>query len=825
MRQYWEIKSMHMDKILLFRMGDFYEMFFDDAVTAAPLLGIALTSRNKKSQDETPMCGVPHQSIAGQINKLLARGLKVAMCDQIEDPKLAKGIVKRAVTRILTPGMVLDPETLETSRSHYLAIFENHVFAALDVTTGEAFFFENLTLEEAKRLIGLLPIAEWVIDAGQTGDLKPQAAVLSVCDRLVNPDEPVLAGFDLPALRRLLGYVRSLAGETSRLIIKPFERRTLKGRMSLSPTTLRHLEIFQTYKGDLGGSFYQAIDRTQTSIGGRLLRQWISFPLLDAEDIKFRHDKVEHWTHNLSPLQKVREALRGMGDLERRLSKVGQPSCNARDLQSIRDSARAGLRALEIAKANESWFSRLHQLCDDIDRTLVDEPPLQIRQGYLIRQGYQPELDELIILSTDSQSLLEKLEARERESSGISSLKIRYNQVFGYYIEITNTHKDKVPAHYLRKQTLANAERYCTDELVELEKKVLSAQTRRNDVEYEIFENLRKQVLAEAAGFLKLASRSAELDVLTSMAWLAVERKLTRPKFLNQNALKLTGSRHLVVESFVEDFVVNDIEMPEGGCILLTGPNMAGKSTIMRQVALTALMAQVGSFVPATKAELPLFDQIFTRIGASDQLSEGLSTFMVEMTETAEILKKMSPQSLVIFDEIGRGTSTFDGMSLAQAILEYLLEKQKALTLFATHYHELTNLDLKYAGLTNAHMTVTDRGGEIRFLHTLTNGPALKSYGIQVAKLAGLPSEVTKRAAEVLKGIESKKSDSQLSLFQVPTDSETIEAKNQELDPKLQELATGIRNFPLQGKTPLEAMNQIAKWQDMISSTSLDLNH
>ncbi|MBX2996048.1 MAG: DNA mismatch repair protein MutS [Bdellovibrionaceae bacterium] len=826
MRQYWEMKSLHMDKVLLFRMGDFYEMFFDDAVTAAPILGIALTSRNKKSADETPMCGVPHHSIAGQINKLLARGLKVAMCDQIEDPKLAKGIVKRAVTRILTPGMVLDPETLETSRSHYLAAFEDGVFAGLDVTTGESFFFDQLSPEEASRLIGLLPIAEWVIRPGSPSErLKPEGAVLSTCEQLAEENDPLLNAQNKTALRLLLCYVRGLAGETSKLVIKPFERRTLKGRMSLSTTTLRHLEIFQTYKGDLNGSFYQAIDRTQTSIGARLLRQWISFPLLDADEVRERHDKVAHWTQNPAPLQKIREVLRGMGDLERRLSKVGQPSANARDLQSIRDSARAGLGALELAKINEPWFSKMHQVCDEIDRTLIDDPPLQIRQGYLIRQGYMPELDELISLSTDSNALLEKLEAREREASGIPSLKVRYNQVFGYYIEITNTHKDKVPTHYLRKQTLANAERYATDELVELEKKVLSAQSRRNDLEYEIFERLRKQVLSLAPDLLKLAAMAAELDVITALSWLALERKLTRPHFVNQSRLKLNGSRHLVVEQNVKEFVANDIEMHPGGCLLLTGPNMAGKSTIMRQVALIALMAQMGSFVPASHATLPLFDQIFTRIGASDQLSEGLSTFMVEMTETAEILKKMTPQSLVIFDEIGRGTSTFDGMSLAQAILEHLLEKQKALTLFATHYHELTRLEGKYPQLMNAHMTVTDRGGEIRFLHTLTKGPALKSYGIQVAKLAGLPLEVTKRASEVLKGIETKKDDSQLSLFQVPAESETIEPKNQELDSKLQELAAVIRDFPLQGKTPLEAMNQIAKWQDMISSTSSGSSH
>jgi DNA mismatch repair protein MutS len=829
MRQYWEMKSLHQDKILLFRMGDFYEMFFDDAVTAAPILGIALTSRNKKSQDETPMCGVPHHSIAGPINKLLAHGLKVAICDQIEDPKFAKGIVKRAVTRILTPGMVLDAETLETTRSHYLACAEERVLACLDATTGESFFFDSLSDDEIKRLVSLLPIAEWVHAPGSDETLAPAGVVKSVCEDLSDEKDPLLQEGAPSAARRLLSYLRGLAGTPTELVLKPFERRILQGRMGLTPTVLRHLEIFSTYKGEGVGSFFSAVSRTQTSIGARLLRQWISFPLLDEVSIAKRADEVEKWTKEMARLQSIRQVLRGMGDLERRLSKVGQPSCNARDLLSMRDSSRAGLAALDLAGAKEPWFESLASLADEIERTLVEEPPIQIRQGHLIRAGYSKELDELILLSTDSQSLLEKMEAREREATGISSLKIRYNQVFGYYIEITNTHKDKVPPHYLRKQTLANAERYCTDELVELEKKVLSAQTRRNDLEFEIFDRLRKKVLSLSSSYLKLASRVAELDVLTSLAWLAIERKYVRPSFSAQGELKILASRHPVVEQTVKEFVPNQIEINAGGCLLLTGPNMAGKSTIMRQVALTALLAQIGSFVPADEARLPLFDQIFTRIGASDQLTEGLSTFMVEMTETAEILKRMTPKSLVVFDEIGRGTSTFDGMSLAQSILEFLLEKKRAMTLFATHYHELTRLEERFSALKNAHMSVVERGGDIRFLHTLTKGPALKSYGIAVAKLAGLPAEVTKRAGEVLKKIESSGVNSaQLSLFEgaaaAAPAAESVDVIMEKQE-QWKALVDKIRDWPLQKKTPLEALVQIQQWQDMISSQSSDLSH
>ncbi len=874
MRQYWEIKSLHQDKILLFRMGDFFEMFFDDAVTAAPILGIALTSRNKKSLDETPMCGMPYHSVATPINKLLAQGLKVAICDQVEDPKLAKGIVKRAVTRVLTPGMVLDAETLETTRSHYLACSEENTLACVDVTTGESFFFDSLSGIEMKRLISLLPIAEWIEKPQAqnsetlepaTLNLAPMGVVQSPCDALADASDALfteLGANPTPPLaaRRLLAYIRNLGGSETQLILKSFERRVLQGRMGLSPTVLRHLEIFSNYKGDLNGTFFGAINRTQTSTGARLLRQWISFPLLDQTQIEIRLDQVENWARDLGRLQSIRTCLRGMGDLERRLSKIGQPSCNGRDLLGLRDSTRAGVEALELAGLKKHSFvdlSTVAQLAEEIsleiDRTLIDEPPLQIRQGHMIRSGYSPELDELILLSTDSHSLLEQMEARERQATGITSLKIRYNQVFGYYIEITNTHKDKAPSHYMRKQTLTNAERYCTDELVELEKKVLSAQARRSDLEFEVFDRLRKKVLAASTVFLKLAAKVAELDVETSLAWLSVERRYCRPRFSKDQGLRLSASRHPVVEQVVKEFTPNRIEISCGGCLLLTGPNMAGKSTLMRQVALTALLAQIGSFVPAEEAVLPLFDQIFTRIGASDQLTEGLSTFMVEMTETAEILKGMTSRSLVIFDEIGRGTSTFDGMSLAQSILEFLVGKKRAMTLFATHYHELTRLEATAPTLQNVHMSVVEQNGEIRFLHTLTKGPALKSYGIQVAKLAGLPVEVTKRAGEVLKKIENPTvTTSQLSLFEQLTfdrsvDESTEEALEEAAEDAIEEstaitlplhthplaaplipwkdVLEGIRKWPLQVKTPLEALNQIAQWQNMISSQSSDLNH
>src|SRR6185312_6370367 len=773
------------------------------------LLGIALTQRNKKSADETPMCGMPHHSVAGPINKLLRAGFKVAICDQVEDPKTAKGIVKRAVTRILTPGMVYDPDTLEQTISNYLACFIDGTLACADTSTGEGFYFEKLTESDLKRLFQVLPIAELVVTDSEAATFGFQG--------LVSPFSDAVG-----AVENLKAYIVSLGGEESLRTLKPFELRSLQKRLDISATVLRHLEIFATYKGEGEGSFFQAIQRTQTSAGSRLLRAWISFPLTEASEIRLRQDQVQKWTEDLPRLKKVREMLGRMGDIERRLGKISQPQCNARDLLALAQSVQAGLAAMEIAEKNISTDEVLHKLSKEIEKTLVEEPPLQIRQGHLIQKGYSKELDEMIELTTDTQGMLARMEAEEKQKTGISSLKIRYNNVFGYYIEITNTHKDKVPANYLRKQTLTNAERYCTDELIELEKKVLTAQTRRFELEYEIFEALRQKCLTHSAELLGLASLCSELDVITGLSWLAIERKYVRPQISADRGLSLKASRHPVVEQTVKkSFVPNDIVLSAQGCLLLTGPNMAGKSTLMRQVALSAIMHQMGSFIPADSASLPLFDHLFTRIGASDQLSEGLSTFMVEMIETAEMISKSSEKSLVILDEIGRGTSTFDGMSLAQSILEYILTELRCMTLFATHYHELTGLADHFPVLKNAHMSVTEKQGEIRFLHTLMSGPALKSYGIQVAKLAGLPLAITKRAQGLLQQMETKKTtaSSQLSLLDLNEskgDDGGIDVLKARLD-QLEELKKDLENFPVLKKTPLDAMNIIAKWQENLT--------
>lgn len=854
MKQYWEIKSLHPDKILLFRMGDFFEMFYDDALKAAPILGIALTQRNKKSADETPMCGVPFHSIAAHINKLLSQGHKVAICDQVEDAKFAKGLVKRAITRILTPGVVFDSDVLDHTRSHYLASFDDSAFAIVDVTTGESFYYLE---QDHFQLLQILPVAEVVLSQGYYDSLTDsQRASLknytrSFFESTASNEESIPA-----AAARLKAYIESLTDSlqapiSSQIVLRPFEKRDLKKRLELGPLVLKHLEVFSDNRGDIQGSFYHAINRTKTSNGARLLRQWLAFPLTDLKEIKQRQNLIETFANNLASLKKTREILSGVGDIERRLGKISLATCHGRDLLSLSESLRSTLCALDSQREvlqSSNYFNPelfklqkdLYTLCGRIENTLVEDPPLTVRQGYLIRGGVSADLDELINLATNSQELLLKMEAREKEQTQISSLKIRYNSVFGFYIEVTNTHKDKVPAHYQRKQTLANAERYYTEELIELERKVLSAQAKRNDLEFEIFESLRKLILSQSQYLLQVAHECAVLDVLSSLSWLSIEEKYVKPVLSEAGDLHIENSRHPVVEQNVKkDFIANTIHLAAGShkeVLLLTGPNMAGKSTLMRQMALTIILAQMGAFVPATKCSLPIYDAIYTRIGASDQLSEGLSTFMVEMTETSYLLKNATERSFIVLDEIGRGTSTYDGLALAQSILEFILKNVRAHVVFATHYHELTHLQQIYSQVKNAHMSVSERGGEIRFLHTLKAGPAQRSYGIQVAELAGVPKEVTQKAKQLLSRLETRSqtaetatSQGQGSLFDwtVPPESEVSEdafeassdANNEKvfLTVELKSFVENVLNMQVPNLTPLEALNKMAEWQKELS--------
>ena len=806
MKQYWEIKTPHPDKILLFRMGDFFEMFHEDALRAAPILGIALTKRNQKAQDETPMCGVPHHSIAGPIQKLLDAGFKVAICDQIEDPQEAKGLVKRAITRILSPGMVFDPEALAADQPNYLVAMDSEHVAFLDASTRESFYYRTKG-DEQERLVRMLNPVEVVgrsQDRERFAQLFPNAHI-SVFEEILPTEEPEAVG-------RLKAYHRHMVGGEDSIPLH-FEMRELQKNLELGPTTLAHLEVFETARRQPTGSLFWALDRTSTPGGKRRLRHRLAFPSANQKIIEERLDRIEGWMKQPDRLRHLRQALSRLGDLERRLGKLSLPNFNPRDLRMLTSSLEVVSGLSGDLGLNASERVRLAERVTQLNQALVDDPPVATKDGGVFRKGYQSDLDEWIDLSTQAHEQLSSLEAREKERTGIPSLKIKYNSVFGYFAEVTHTHQEKVPSHYRRKQTLAQAERYIFEELENLETKILSARGRRIEMETQLFRDLVRRSLDEISFFLEIAHRVSEMDVDISLAWLSLEAGLVRPRF-HERGIEIRGSRHPVVEQMLRgQFVPNDIGLAQGECLLLTGPNMAGKSTLMRQVATCCLMAQAGSFVPATEAALPLLERIQTRIGANDHLSEGLSTFMVEMKETAELLRRADSKSLLILDEIGRGTSTFDGMSLAQAILEHLATKVGAYTLFATHYHELTGIANKYPNVRNAHMAIHERAGQLSFLHTLRSGPANRSYGIHVARLAGLPTEVLGRAEQVLREYEIQRAGGQLSLFVQPSSNET----------KLlfEEVLEEIRQFPLEKSTPLEALNRLSTWRSQLQSEAL----
>lgn len=823
MKQYWDVKNAHPDKVILFRMGDFYEMFHDDALVAAPVVGIALTKRNPK--DETPMCGVPHHSAEGPVNKLLKAGHKVAICEQLEDPALAKGIVKRGVVRILTPGMVYDPSQLPEDQGNYVCALDERGVAFTDASTGEAFYYEST---EALSLIQILKPKEFLLNrqfaeanVALVEKLR-QIAIVSLSEandppaQRVSPSaEPNMFGCEETKHDEASGepfvcvmlreYIRGAAGG---IVPKIFERRTFKNKNVLSPLAIRHLEIFETYQGERLSSFFWAIDRTKTSVGARQLRRWISFPETDSKIIRERLDKVEAWTRNPDELKPLRNQLGLIGDTERRLGRIFLSNSNARDLLALAQSV---LASSEIyAKYAKQDVSRLEKISQKIIAQLREDPPVAVREGGVIKKGISRDLDELMDLTTDHAELLQNIEKRERDSSGISSLKVKYNAVFGYFIEITNTHKDKAPKHYIRKQTLASAERYTTDELIKLEEKILSAKSRRNDLEYEIYNSLKEEIKALTSEVIALSHWVGEFDVILAFAWLALEQSYVKPVIdqTPQAQVLLLSSRHPVIEQSQKNFIANDIQLKRGDSILLTGPNMAGKSTLMRQVALSSLMMQIGSFVAAREARLPVFDRILTRIGSSDNLSEGLSTFMVEMTETAELIKVADSKSLIVLDEIGRGTATFDGMALAQSILEHLHNSKDATILFATHYHELAALEQELSGLQNFHMSIRENKGDVKFLYKFSKGPAGKSYGVQVGVLAGLPKEVTTRAALILSAYEEKAKavTYQMDLFEQPESAPRVG------DSLLEEL----RDLDPNKLTPISALLKISEWQQLI---------
>jgi len=803
MRQYLEIKSRYPDAILFFRLGDFYEMFMDDAVTAAKVLDITLTSRNKGSADEIPLCGVPHHSCQPYIAKLVEHGHKVAICEQVEDPRQAKGIVQRDVVRVVTPGLVIDPETLQPKENNFLMALAcgngRHGVALVDITTGEFRVTETPGSEDVRTEIASAQPKEVLIPDSEAGALLVDTLGYSLAGRSVNrlPEHVFeldrargeitsffgVANLDpfgcsaLPAAIAAAGaalhYLRETQmGATEQ--IRSLTTYSSSEHLALDEATRRNLELNANLQdGKRKGSLLGVLDRTVTAMGGRLLRRWLNYPLVDVAAIQDRHAAVEELLADSFLRADLREALDGVYDLERLVTRAIMGTANARDLVTLRLSLERLPAIIDrMAALQAPLLAAMHDRLDPVDdvaalvdAALVDDPPVALRDGGLIRDGFHAELDELRTISREGKGWIARLEGDERQRTGIASLKVRYNKVFGYYIEVTRTHLDKVPEDYERKQTLANAERYITPTLKEYEAKVLGAEERLVSLEYEVFVGVRQQVAACGARIQETARQLARLDVLQGLAELAHDRRYVRPEIAADELLSIEEGRHPVIESMNlgERFVPNDVLLDnrENQLLIITGPNMAGKSTFMRQVALITLMAQMGSFVPAKRARIGVVDRIFTRVGASDNLARGLSTFMVEMNETANILHHATPRSLVILDEIGRGTSTFDGVSIAWAVAEYLHDHAPvaAKTLFATHYHELAELGMTRERIKNFNVAVREWNDQVVFLRRIVPGPASHSYGIQVARLAGLPGPVIERAKEVLRNLEAGELD------------------------------------------------------------------
>ena len=847
MRQYMEIKEQNPDSILFFRLGDFYEMFGPDARTASRELDLALTTRDKDKtksfDDKIPMCGIPYHASDAYIARLIAKGYKVAICEQTEDPAAAKGLVKRDIIRVVTPGTVIDESCLSAERSNYLCgVYLDDTGAGLcacDVSTGKAQATVFAGPDRVRALLnelGRFSPAEAVMNETAFFDETLHQALRErfSCHLEKLPaarfapeeaEKKVRAQFGQDALERLprdnmtpllaLGGLLGYLYETQKTDLGHLDQLTWyrTGQyMELDLAARRNLELTETLRGkEKRGSLLWVLDKTKTAMGARNLRAWLQQPLVDVAAIDRRLSAVAALAEHTVAREELILALSGIADMERLIGRVVYGSAGGRDLVSLR----ASMERLPAVKAQLASFptGALHQLDQQLEdlndlaaligQTLVDEPPFSVREGEMIRDGFDPEVDRLRGILHGGKSFLAQMEAEEKEKTGIRTLKIGYNKVFGYYIEVSNSFKDQVPAHYIRKQTLVNGERYITQELKDLEHDVLTAKDRDAALEYELFAALRTR-LAEAVTRVQLAaSLVAQLDTLCSFAAVAVKNNYCRPSVDESGVIEIQAGRHPVVEKMRPDalFVPNDTLMgaKEERVSIITGPNMAGKSTYMRQVALIVLMAQVGSFVPAHSARIGVVDRIFTRIGASDDLSAGQSTFMVEMTEVSDILRTATKNSLLILDEIGRGTSTFDGMSIARAVLEHCAEKLKAKTLFATHYHELTALEQTLPNVRNYNIAVRARGEDIIFLRKIVPGGADRSYGIEVAKLAGLPDSVLKRARAILEELESQSGrpapaaapDDQLSLSAM-AESETADI---------------IRRTQVDSLSPLEALN------------------
>ncbi len=857
-KQYLAIKDQYPDTILFYRMGDFYEMFFEDAERASRALEITLTSRNKNDEVPIPMCGVPFRAAQGYIARLIEQGFKVAICDQVEDPAAAKGLVKREVTRVITPGMIIENELLDAKSNNYILALardkQRFGIAYFDLSTGGFRLAESddlsvLTDECLRVAPAEMLLAEKVRtdpDFSAIVDRFGHIAVTYVEDRhfglqrgrqrlLDQLKTRSLEGFGcehrqagIRAAGALVYYVRETQKQKIDHLLA-IESYSLSNYLWVDDLSCRNLELLEgVRKGQKHGTLLSVLDRTVTAMGARRLKHWIRYPLKDPQAITARLDAVQEAQKRPGERREVRDAMKAVADLERLGSKVAMGQANARDLLALRRS----LEALPlVCQPMNSWDSTLYHADYDLEtlqslgRLIADairqDAAPTLHEGGIINPQYDPQLDELVQISRDAKGYLARLAVKEKEATGIGSLKVKYNKVFGYYIEIPKTHQDAVPDHYVRKQTLVNAERFITDELKTFESKVLGAEEKRAALEFEIFTDIRGRVAAQNEPLQAAAAHVARLDCLLNLAEVADLNNYRRPDLNVDGVIDIEDGRHPVVEKMItgERFVPNSVYMDDAQhqILIITGPNMAGKSTVLRQVAVLVVMAQIGSFVPARKANLSITDRIFTRVGALDNLSQGQSTFMVEMEETANILNNATPASLIIMDEIGRGTSTFDGMSIAWAVAEHLhdLKDKGVKTLFATHYHELTELAQSKARIKNYNIAVKEWNDEIIFLRKLIEGGTNRSYGIQVARLAGIPDKVIRRSKKILSRIENNNDNKGLHFSVVPdTQSEPKQRQLSLFKPPENEVVRKLQQVEISTMTPLEALNLLHALKD-----------
>ncbi|MGN0462081.1 MAG: DNA mismatch repair protein MutS [Ruminococcus sp.] len=860
MKQYFEIKEKNKDSILFFRLGDFYEMFFDDAKLASRELDLTLTGRDCGQEERAPMCGVPFHSCEGYIARLVQKGYKVAICEQTEDPAKAKGLVKRDIVRVITPGTVMESSMLDEGKNNFIAssYMADGVIGLsfCDISTGELFVTElsgeDLLDQLQNQFISYNPreilvggdivsfkgLSSFIkeklsasVEMFSDEEFEYSTCLQSVSNQFKEEDVRLIKEKAqlISSIGVLINYLKATQ-KTGYERITSFEVYSDNQYMNLDYNTRRNLELTQTMMNkEKKGSLIWLLDKTKTAMGKRLLRYWIEHPLLNLSTILKRQGAVSELVSDTIQRMEITDALVGIFDIERLMTKIVYGNSNPRELRSL-CSAFENLPKIKSLMSNfesklmKQLFEDIDELQDIhslIDNAIEDEPPFSVREGGIIKEGYDESLDAVRSDMNNSTSLLANIEAEQKEKTGIPKLKVGYNRVFGYFIEVTNSYKDKVPEEYIRKQTLTNCERYITQELKDLEGRILGAKDRSFAMEYRIFDEIRKKVAENLDRIERTAKAIANLDVLTSLANVSADNNYTCPEVNLSDRIILKESRHPVVEVLLSGspFVPNDVTLDneENRVAIITGPNMAGKSTYMRQVALIVLMAQIGSFVPAKYAEIGLVDSIFTRVGASDDLASGQSTFMVEMNEVANIVKKATSKSLLILDEIGRGTSTFDGMSIARAVLEYVVDKKKigAKALFATHYHELTVMENLLSGVKNYNIAVKKRGDDITFLRRIVPGGADDSYGIEVAKLAGLPDWIIKRAKQILKELTSNKPDMKKDFAKIDT-AEKEDLQINLLDNANSSVVEKIKTTDVNTLTPIEAMNLLYELKNMV---------